>query len=252
MRKIIVLCLSLIVACSAILYANEITGEDILNKVEESMGGETSHLKLTMKIYNSKGDCRERSMEIYRKDGSKDKSLIKFLAPATVKGTGFLALEENDNTNMYLYMPALGSERRIAGSQRNSSFVGSDFSYNDLAIIGGGNYSSDYSSKIIEYKDEVYKLEMIPSDEDIDYQYVYMWVNSDKWYPVKIEIFNSSGELAKIMDTSSINEEDGYLTFEEIVMRDVKEGSKTEIILSDVSYDIELDDNLFTVRNLKR
>ncbi len=252
MKKIVIFTMFFILACSSVLLANELTGEDVLNKVEESMRADTSHLNLTMTLFNSSGDSRERKMEIYKKYGVKDRSLIKFLAPATVEGTAFLALEENGESDMYLYMPALGSERRIAGSQRNSNFVGSDFTYNDLAIIGGGNYNSDYKSKILEIRDDIYKLELIPIDEDIDYKYVYMWVNSEKWYSIKMEFYSSNGELNKLLNTGKINEVNGYLTFEEIIMEDVKKGSKTEIVLNNVTYDLELDDNLFTVRNMKR
>lgn len=252
MRKIMIISISLVLICSGFIFANDLKGKDVLDKVEEAIGANNSHLNLTMILYNSSGNSRERTLEIYKKEGDKDRSLVKFLAPATVKGTTFLAIENNGDSDMYLYMPALGSERRIAGSQRNSSFVGSDFNYNDLAIIGGGNYNSDYQAKILEFKDLIYKLELKPTDEDIDYQYLYMWVNSEKWYPLKIEFYDSKGELNKILTTGLINEDDGYLFFQEILMEDIKKGGKTEILLNSVNYNLDLDDNLFTVRNMKR
>lgn len=253
--KLIIFCflvLFVFVVSVDIAAADELSGNDILNKVEEVMGAETSRLNLTMTLYNSSGDSRERKLEIYRKDEDENKTLIKFLSPATVEGTAFLALEKNEESDMYLYMPALGSERRIAGSQKNSSFVNSDFSYNDLAIIGGGNYTSDYKSKISEVNDVLYKLKLVPIDEDIDYSYLYMWVNSDKWYPTKMEFYDNNEELQKVLSTGAVNEDYGYLTFEAITMEDVEKGSKTIIALSDVTYDLELNDNLFTVRYMKR
>ncbi|MFP4661284.1 MAG: outer membrane lipoprotein-sorting protein [Halanaerobiales bacterium] len=241
-----------ILILSGAISAENLSGNDILKKVEEAMGANTSYLNLTMTLYNSSGDSRERELEIYRKEGEKDKTFIKFLSPATIKGTAFLALEEDEDSDMYLFMPALGSERRIAGSQKNSSFVGSDFSYNDLAIIGGGNYTSDYKSESLEFSNEIYKLKLLPIDEDIEYKYVFMWINADKWYPTKMEFYNSDEKLQKVLTTGTVYEDNDYLIFEDITMEDLEKGSKTKIVLNNVTFELELDDNIFTVRHLKR
>ena len=79
-----------------------------------------------------------------------------------------------------------------------------------------------------------------------------MWVNTDRWYPVKMEFYNSREELFKMLKTGEVREIDGYLSFKDMTMEDIKKGSKTELIIRDVQYDLDLNNSLFTVRSLKR
>lgn len=255
MKRVIslTLILTLVISLSSLAAAQELSGDDVLDRVEESIDAQSSQVKLRMELYNESGSKRTRELEAYTKDGEYDKALIRFLAPASVKNTAFLSQEKNsDDKDMYLYMPALGNVRKIAGSQKNGTFVGTDFSYNDLSILGGGNYKEDYQPTILDEDNKEYLLRLVPTDEDIEYKFVKMWVQKSNWFPTKLEFYDEDEELYKELTNEDIKEKSGYWTAEKITMKNLQKGSKTVIYLDEITYDLELNDRIFTVRYLRR
>ncbi len=251
-RGFLIILVSVIIFQS-IALAGSLTGEEILSKVEEVTQPATSHVIMRMILADSRGNSRERKVEMFRKNEELSSSIIKFLEPADVKGTGFLALEkENGSDDMYLYLPALGSARRISSSQKNGSFVGTDFTYNDMAIIGGGKFNRDYDSTVIKEGEDSYQLKLIPVNEDIDYKQVNIWIKRDSWYPLKLEFYNQKGELYKLMEVIEVEEKNNYYTIKDLIMKDLERGTSTEMIIEEVEYDLPLDDQIFTVRFLRR
>ncbi|WP_027339624.1 outer membrane lipoprotein-sorting protein [Halonatronum saccharophilum] len=244
----------LVLTLGSLAAAEELTGNDVLDNIQDSISANTSQINLRMELHSG-GRTRERELEVYRQDGEEmDSSMIRFLAPASVEGTAFLSHDPHDSEDddMYLYMPALGNVRRISGSQRNGSFVGTDFSYNDLSILGGGSYDEDYDAEILEDLGDKYLLRIIPTDEDIDYKYGYMWVQKSNWFPVEIEFYDSRGDLHKVLTSEQIVQVDGYWTAEKLTMKDVQRDTKTILFLEDIVYDQPIDDRVFTVRYLRR
>jgi outer membrane lipoprotein-sorting protein len=255
MRKLVVwlIVVGLFVVNLASVQAEELTGEDVLDKVKEAIDAKSAEMTLSMVLYSEGGSKRERSLQVKTAGNEGDKALIRFTAPADVEGTGFLSQEKSGGEEeMYLYLPALGSVRRIAGSQKNGSFVGTDFSYNDLSILGGGNYSEDYEASIEEETEEEYLLEIVPTDEEIEYSYGRMWVQKSNWVPTKVEFYDKDEKLHKELTNEDIKQVNKYWTPHRMTMKDVQKGTKTVLHLEEVAYDVELDDRIFTTRNLRR
>ncbi|MDI3548447.1 MAG: hypothetical protein PWR10_2099 [Halanaerobiales bacterium] len=255
MKKIIILLMTVFLLYLLVLPVNAVlTGDDVLARIEEEMHSTTAHLQMNMKLYSASGDVREREMEIYKSNQEGlTKSFVRFLSPATIEGTAFLSLEqENGSEDMYLYMPALGSVRKIASSQRNGSFVGTDFSFNDLTILGGANFREDYQASILEENDQEYVLKLIPTNPDIEYNQVKMWVDKANWYPLKSEFYDADGELLKVMNPADHKEINGYWTPQKLTMENVQKGTKTVIEMVNVVYDQSVNEQIFSVRYLKR
>jgi len=242
----------LVLGTAGLAGAQDMTGDDVLDKVEAAIDADSAKISFDMELHSSSGDVRNRELKARTQDGEVDKSFIRFLAPASVEGTGFLSQDKGDSEDMYLYMPALGSIRKISSSQKNGSFVGTDFSYNDLSILGGGNYQDDYEATVQSEDDSQYVLKIVPTDDDIDYKYGKMWVQKSNWFPVKLEFYDSDGELHKVLTTKDVKQIDGYWTAGQMTMKNVQKGSKTVLQLAEIAYDKEIDDRLFTTRNLKR
>ncbi|KKK47176.1 hypothetical protein LCGC14_3157830, partial [marine sediment metagenome] len=105
------------------------SGNEILKRTEEAINAPRDRtVKEKMTLIKADGTRKKRTILFYQK-GS-DKRLILFLLPADVKGVGFLSLSED---RMYLYMPAFRKIRRIASHIKNENFMGTDFSYEDMA-----------------------------------------------------------------------------------------------------------------------
>ena len=236
------------------VMAEDMTGEDILEKVDEKMDSETRDFILDMTIVNENGQKRDRKITIKTK--GENKGLVKFLEPGDVKDTALLTVEENDEEDMWLYLPALGNVNKIASHNKNGAFMGTDFTYNDIDMVGGSNYEEDYDSKLIgEEKvrgDMCYKLSTTPTKESIEYSEMKMWVRKSDYMPLKLEFYDGNGELHKIMTNKNYRDIDSHLTPEEIVMENVQKGTKTILNLNDVKYNVELANKIFTVRYLTR
>ena len=254
-KKLLILGLSLVlvIGIGSLVAAQDLTGDDVLDNVEESISADTSQMEFDMVLHSDDGRTRERELIVKRMetDDGVDQGFIRFLAPPSVEGTGFLSHDYGDDDDMYLFMPAVGSVRRIASGQRDGSFVGTDFTYNDLSLIGGENYQDDYEATIIEETEDEYILEMVPTDDDIHYDFGEMRVQKSNWFPVEIELYED-GELTKRLTNKDIVQVDGYWTAREITMADLVDGTKTVLHMNEIVYDEPIEEQIFTTRYLER
>lgn len=256
MYRIYQICLVLILTLllPEMLPAQKYSADQILDNVENAITASSAEIHVRMDLYSTSGSQRERSLVAYAKDSNDlSKSFILFTEPANIKGTSFLSLEQPGGSDeMYLFMPVLGNVRKIAGSQKSGSFVGTDFTYNDLTILGGGNYAEDYQASILEQNSDQYVLKLQPTNTDIDYQYAKMWVPGSNWFPSKIEFYDKDGQLEKVLTNSNIQEIDGNWTAKEITMQNVQKGTKTVLHMEEIHYNTPISDQIFTTRNMRR
>src|SRR3954449_3980963 len=132
---------------------SSLTAEQIARRVQDRDTGRDSRAEMRMKLFDRHGRVRERAMTIVTLRGrvnpgapatapDGDRLLIRFTYPNDIRGTGFLVWEHpKGDDERFLYLPSLGRVRRIAGSESQESFVGSDFSYEDI----GGREFDDYT-----------------------------------------------------------------------------------------------------------
>ena len=136
MKKIIGTVSTLLLAGS--LFAQSLTGYDIMKKADEVPEPKTSSSTATLTIHSKKGNDRIREVIMKSKDyGDVEISVIVFTTPKDVAGTGYLMFdyeEEDKDSDNWLYMPAMKKTRRIAssGSESEGSFMGTDFTYQDM------------------------------------------------------------------------------------------------------------------------
>ena len=110
--------------------------EWVARQVRERNQGRDSRAELRMRLFDRQGRVRERVLTMLTLQGQKgtgDRSLIRFTYPNDIRNTAFLVWEHPDaDDERFLYLPALGRVRRIAGQEKDESFVGSDLSYEDI------------------------------------------------------------------------------------------------------------------------
>ncbi|OIN96274.1 hypothetical protein AUJ66_06925 [Candidatus Desantisbacteria bacterium CG1_02_38_46] len=241
-KKVVALMVGIIIINSGILFA--ITAEEVLQKVDEALTYRNQVARLSMTLTDKRGIVQQREIELFQKEGGK--RLIKFLKPADVKGVGFLSLPGDE---MWLYMPALGKIRRIASHVKNQSFMGTDFSYEDM---GGENFSKEYTTKDFKEEGENYTLEISSDKKDATYRKVKLVVSRETFIPAKIEFFDKAGRLLKIMANSLIEKIEGKWVAREIKMTNVQDGHVTVLKMLKISFDQNLSDDIFTQRNLQK
>ena len=133
-KRISVLALLLTFALLTVSAANASSGE-VMWEVYNRDSGETMSANLIMTITNSRGAVRERRIAQYRMDkNGVESKLMFFLSPSDVRNTSFLSFsyEDGRSDDQYIYLPALRRVKRIASDSKNDSFMGSDFTYDDM------------------------------------------------------------------------------------------------------------------------
>ncbi len=226
--------------------AAALDGNAVLKKVEATLNAPKDRVAtMSMKLVDKNGNVKNRVVKIYQKGDSK--RLIRFLKPADVKGVGLLVLSDNE---MWLYMPAFHKIRRIASHTKNENFMGTDFTYDDMAQT---KYTEKYTARILQQGADSIKLELTPKPgADVNYSKLVMVVDPSNWVPKRIEFFDKSGSLKKILTNSRVARVDGYWTVQEMTMQDVQAKHKTVLTLSDVKHDTGLASSVFTKRFLRR
>ncbi|MEO0261079.1 MAG: outer membrane lipoprotein-sorting protein [candidate division WOR-3 bacterium] len=223
-----------------------LTGNDILKKVEDNYNAPCDRIgEIKMVLVESEGNQKEREMKIWMK--GKYKKLFVFKSPAEVKGVGFLVLSDDE---LYLYLPAFKKIRRIASHVKNEAFMGTDFSYNDLAK---SEFTKNYNAEIKEENENQYVLELIPKEgSDVEYSKLIMFVNKKVFLPDSVKFFDKGKNLLKIMRNKKFNQIKNYWVISEIEMENVKNKHKTIMKTIKEELDSGLSDEIFTQRNLKR
>jgi len=245
-KKIITL---LFVSAMAFGFAQKYeTGLELMQAFDAKEQPKSIIATTKMLITSGSGQSLSREMQMW---SSGDNQIIKFLAPADIKGSGFLSIKKDDgSTETMIYLPALGRVRRISSDKKDGSFFGSDFSYEDIDFAG--NDINDSSYKILDFTDGVYTIEAIPNeDSDSSYDKRIIYMDEASLTPKKIE-FYIDDELVKVMTIAATKEIDGYTVMNSIKMETIDSGSFTTIEQTDIELDKEIPAEVFSERFLRK
>jgi hypothetical protein len=235
--------------------------------MEDRDTGRDARMAMRMRLFDRQGRVRERALTVSSMRGGPgrpvpgDRSLVRFTHPADINGTAFLVWEQpNADDERFLYLPSLGRVRRIAGSEAQESFVGSDLTYEDI----GGREFENYTYRLIESpvpaswtaadgsRHPVYLLESRNRDTGARFPRVLSHVRKDNFVVVHAEIFNKRNELQKLFDAIRVEQVSSYWTVIELKMSDSLERTRTELVLEKVEYNIGLKSDDFSRRELER
>jgi len=199
----------------------------------------------TMKLTDSDGKQKVRKAKIWQLGDSK--RMFKFLEPADVKNVGFLDLGEDV---MYLYMPAFKKIRRIAGHIKNDTFMGTDFTYDDM---GSTRLAEDYRPVKASQDGDHDVLELVPRDpDDKEYGKVMVHARRSDHHIVKMEFYDKAGKLWKVMTRGDYRPVGKYQISHFMEMKDLKKKHSTSMTMDEVSCDTGLKKSFFSQRQLKR
>ena len=187
-----------------------------------------------------------------RDDG--DKLLAIFAAPADVRGTVFLSHTHADRADdQWLYLPALKRVKRIAPANKTSPFMGSEFSYEDLASAEVEKYTYAYRG------DESYEgaarflVERVPVDAESGYSRQRVWVDKERYVPLKIEFYGRRGEKLKTLELREYRQYLGrYWRAHEARMENHQSGKRTILRSQDIRFRQGLSEQDFLPASMAR
>jgi hypothetical protein len=224
--------------------------------------GRDSRAELRMRLFDRQGRVRERVMTMVSVQGTGsqgDRSLVRFTYPNDIKGTGFLVWEHPDaDDERFLYLPALGRVRRIAGQEKQESFVGSDLSYEDIGGRDIADYTYTFADENASWKapdgstHPAWALESRAKDRDADYPRYVSLVLKDRYIAVHADIFNLRNERAKVFDVRKLERIDGIWTATDLLVANERQNTRTELTTTSIGYNVGLTGNDFSRRALEQ
>ncbi len=235
-RSLVIAGLILIGLATPPLWAEEVTGRAIAIHLRDDHRADAETAKFEMTIVNKKGRKKVRVLESLGQSpkGGPDKTILRFLEPADISGTAVLTIEhKGEEDEQWMYLPALKRTRRIAGSSKQESFMGSDLSYEDLRPRDVDAYSYRLLQEKQVGADACYLLEASPKKgskvEDSAYQRSVTTVRKKDFVPLTMEGYDSSGKLIKTILYKNYTDVEGHLRPDVIEVRNEKKGSRTII-----------------------
>jgi outer membrane lipoprotein-sorting protein len=254
MRKRIFLFTAIIGLVPAILFA-QITGIELMEGVYNRPKGNGMTAELVMTITNSRGSVRERSILQYQLDENGiEKKLMFFSAPADVKDTSFMtwSYDNGQADDQWIYLPAMRRIRRIASDSKNDSFMGSDFTYEDMTL----RHPDLDTHQIIGQKQvqgSTYLIvESTPLNPVREYSSTRSWIDPESFVGIYKEFINSSGEVIRRLSVDEKKQVDGFWVITDMTMENLLKESSTRIQMREVAFDTGLDDSFFTERQMKK
>ena len=256
----------------------KLSADDIARRVQDRDTGRDSRAAMRMKLFDRQNRPRERALTLTSLRGrgnsgtpasapDGDRLLIRFTYPNDIRGTGFLVLEHpRGEDERFLYLPSLGRVRRIAGSEAQESFVGSDFTYEDI----GGREFDEYTYALLDENASwtppgvggdtakaagaarpAWRLESRRKDQSARFPRVVSLILKDSYVLAGAEIYNRRNEKQKVYTVRRLEQVEGIWTAMDAEMTNAAEKSRTELVIENMDYNVGLKESAFTRRELE-
>ena len=230
-------------------------GLRLAQQVYDRPNGDDVSSKVIMLLADKGGKARKRVFYSYAKDKGPGErwNLMRFVEPADIDGTGLLTLDHpGDESDQWLYLPALDRVRRISSSRKGGRFVGSDFFYEDLRDREVGMDYHRLAGKGKLGKVECDLLVSMPRDPaNSVYSKRVSCIHQKTLIPLRVDLFkNGVKKPIKRLKARKIKKIQGYWTVMDSTMYDLKTGHRTRLLTKRIKYDQKLPDALFNKRAL--
>jgi outer membrane lipoprotein-sorting protein len=230
------------------LNAQNPSANEIIGKVDKNMSADSRIFTSKMVIHNRRNT---RTIESKSWSLGEKKSYSEYLSPPREQGTKMLKLENQ----LWIFSPSTDRIIQISGHMLRQSVMGSDLSYEDM--MEDPHLLNHYTGKI----DGEEKLEnricwiitLSANTPDVAYQTQKVWVDKERFIPLKKELYAKSGVLLKKMELSDIKQVQGRWFPKKMLFKDVlREGDGTEFLIEDIQFNSTIPDYLFSKASLKK
>ena len=253
--------------------SSRLTPDAVAKDIQDRDTGRDSRFTMRMKLADRHGRIRERVLDVATLRGREapgaapgapdgDRRLIRFNYPNDIRGTSFLVWEHpSADDERFLFLPSLGRVRRIAGSETQDSFVGSDFTYEDI----GGRELDEYTYTFSATDGEdaswsesggqarpAWRLESKRKDASAQFPRVVSLVLKDSFVVVQADVFNRRNERQKVYTVRRLERIEGIWTVMDSEMANAAEKTRTELVVERADYNVGLKDADFSRRELER
>jgi outer membrane lipoprotein-sorting protein len=231
------------------VWGETLTASDILDKVDDLYRGTSSYGMMTMEVVTAHWK-RTLSLEFWSK--GKDKSLIRILAPLKEKGTATLRA----GNEIWNYLPKVNRVIKLPSSMMSASWMGSHFTNDDL--VKESRFTDDYDCKItfqgVRKGENVIELSCIPKpDAPVVWGKVEILVQRSDYLPIVMHYYDEGLRPARTMTFSKFMKMSGRTLPAVLTLVPVdKPREKTIVVYDKITFDLSLNDEVFSIRNLQK
>ncbi len=241
------------------LQAFALTGGEVMEKSQAAFlyPGKDFKARVVIKLIDEDGQERVREMTLLRKNvgktGGDQKYFLYFFQPAEVKDMSFMIYKyPAKDDDRWIFIPAINMVKRIAAQDKRSSFVGSDFTYED---VSGRDLEED--SHVVEREEKVgnrdcYVVKSTPKGTDADFGYKVTWVDKANFLPLAEEQYDKKGARYKQFTADEVADVKGLPTVVRRTMKNLQTSHRSEVAYLKADYDLGIEDSLFSERFLRQ
>lgn len=244
MRKIVLY--FIVISITGILKAQP-TGKEILGMIDRNMTARTRIMSAKMIVNGVRGS---RTIEFRTWTEGENKSFTEYTNPARERGTKMLKLEDK----LWIYSPSSDRIIQITGQMLRQSVMGSDLSYEDMMDDPdlANHYSADIVGSDTVQNRNCWVLQLNALKEGEAYEVRKLWVDKEKYIPLREELYGKSGKLLKKTELSDVRKIQDRWFPTRVVYKDMlKSGNGTYFIIDDLKLDEDIPESTFSKGSLK-
>jgi outer membrane lipoprotein-sorting protein len=256
-RPALVLCLCAMLVFSSNMFASGV-GPDARKIMEEVYSQDTSHdtfMKASFDVFDKEGHGKKKAFT-YRRIGSpgNSKTLVIFTSPEEIRGVALLSINQRGVTDrQYMYVPATQRVRSVAAQERSARFIGTDFTFEDIAerVLDDFTYRLLSDDETIDGH-KTYKVEAAPIDAArSQYKFVYYWVAQDAPVILHAEMYDAQGREVRVLHATGLKRVSGIWGARHVEMSSVQDKTRTVLSIQEVKFNTNMDEKLFTPEGLE-
>lgn len=231
---------------STVIFAQNAT--EILNNIDKNISAESRIIETAIIIHGKRND---RTMTTKSYTVGDKKSFTEYLSPARDKGTKMLKLEKE----LWVYSPSTDRTIMISGHMLRQSVMGSDLSYEDMMDDRKlkDTYTPTITGEEIIDGRKCHVLKLTAKVSDVAYHSQMMWVDKERFIPLKQQLYAKSGQLLKRISMSDVKQIKGRWFPMKMNYKDMlKDGDGTDWIINSIQFDEEIPEYIFSKAGLKQ
>ena len=223
------------------------SGKEILNKIDKNLAARTRIMTAKMIISGARGS---RTIEFKTWAEGEERAFTEYTNPAREKGTKMLKLEDK----LWIFSPSTDRIIQITGQMLRQSVMGSDLSYEDMMEDPEltSHYSASVTSSDTVQNRKCWVLQLNALTEGEAYEVRKLWVDQERYIPLREELYGKSGKLLKRTQLSEVTKIQGRWFPMKIIYKDMlKSGDGTQFIIDNIKLDEPIPENIFSKASLK-
>ena len=233
---------------------NRLTAEQIIEQsnLASVYAGNDGRAEARMLIVDKQGRKQFRQFTLLKRNlekGGDQQYLVVFSRPADVNRTSFLVDKHpGKDDDRWLYLPGLDLVKRISAGDKRTSFVGSNFFYEDIS----GRHIEDDTFELLEDNVHHWIIKATPkSSQGVEFAWYQVEISKHSFLPIKAEYFNGQGKMYRRMTASKVVNVQGIPTISEMKAEDLDAKSYSLLQMRNIQYDLGMGAEVFTERSLR-